>query len=66
MVNKADRDNAENLVSELTALLTLRVSNDQPNPVVLTTQAVNNIGIEELYQELENRQKAIKADRQSR
>lgn len=61
VVNKADHGHAGNLVSELTALLSLRASGDRLNPVVLTTQAINNIGIEELYQELEKRQKAIKS-----
>ena len=62
VVNKADRHNAENLVSELVASLSLRTSSDRLSPVVLTTQAVNNIGIDELYQELEKRQAATKAE----
>jgi LAO/AO transport system kinase len=66
VVNKADRGHAENLVSELVALFSLRTDSERHNPAVLTTQAINNIGIEELYQELENRQKAIKSNRQSR
>jgi len=66
VVNKADRGHAESLVSELMALLSLRPNSDRHNPVVLTTQAINNVGIEELYQELENRQKVLKAAKQSR
>lgn len=65
VVNKADRGRAENLVSELMALLSLRPNRGRHNPVVLTTQAINNAGIEELYQELENRQIAVKTAKQS-
>ncbi len=63
---KADHGYAENLVSELKASLLLSPDSARGHPVVLTTQAINNVGIEELYQELENQQRAVKVARQSR
>lgn len=66
VVNKADLGHAENLVSELMALLSLRPNSDRHNPAVLTTQAINSVGIEELYHELENRQKVLKTAKKSR
>jgi LAO/AO transport system kinase len=50
VVNKADQGNAENLASELKSVL---LRPDRSNPVILTTEAINNVGIKELYDELE-------------
>lgn len=60
VVNKADRGYAENLVSELKTLLLLSPNNAKRHVVILVTQAINNVGIEELYKELENRRRAAK------
>ncbi len=54
-VNKADREGAIRLMSELETAL-LMSSGDKESgwrPPVLATQAVNDVGIEELYQEIE-------------
>ena len=60
VVNKADLGNAESLVAELKSILSFS-SNNERHPVVLATQAISNVGVEELYKELENRQRAIRA-----
>lgn len=53
VVNKADRPGADHLVNELKAMLQLRSGEDQWQVPVLTTVAINNDGIEELWQEIE-------------
>ena len=55
VVNKADREGADRIVDELRAALVRR--HGKPEPLVLTTQAKNNIGIEELYQAIDKRRK---------
>jgi LAO/AO transport system kinase len=58
VVNKADRDGAQRMMTDLSLMLELKYSNrpaseaDQPQwkIPVLATQAVNNIGITELYE----------------
>jgi len=61
VVNKADHGYAENLVDELKAVLLFSPSNAKHHTVVLPTQAINNVGIEELYKELENRRTGVRA-----
>ena len=61
-VNKADRGSAEVLISELSAYLSLCSSGTGRHITVLATQAVNNIGIKELYEELESRRRAIQTN----
>ena len=56
VVNKADREGAERLANELRAVVTSAHKKLQPS--VIITQAINNIGIEELYQEIEKRCKS--------
>jgi LAO/AO transport system kinase len=61
VVNKADRDGAARMQTELTLMLELKYSNRPPaeagQPLwkipVLPTQAVNNIGMVELFQAIE-------------
>lgn len=55
VVNKSDRQGAQILAGELKDELSIQ---DQSKPVILA-QALNNIGIEELYQELEKRRKIL-------
>jgi len=55
VVNKADQEGAERLVAELKA--TLIPNRGRPEQIIITTQAVNDIGIEELYQALDQRRK---------
>lgn len=53
VVNKADRPGADQLVTELEAMLSLNAKNPHWQVPVLTVQAINNVGIEELYKEIE-------------
>ncbi len=55
VVNKADQEGAERLVAELRATLTF--NRGRPEQTIITTQAINGIGIEELYQAIEQRRK---------
>lgn len=52
VVNKADRQGADQVVAELEAMLSLNPKDDKWQPPVLTTQAINNVGIEDLYQQI--------------
>ncbi len=54
VVNKADHPGADNLLAELTTMLSLRPKQNRWEVPVLATQAVNNVGIEELYYNLES------------
>ncbi len=59
VVNKADREGAEVLAKELQDEF---ASSPQKEPrSVILTQAVNNIGTQELYQELESRRQSLKS-----
>ena len=53
VVNKADRGGAERLSTEL--LNTLALSPRKHNPPIIIAQAVNDVGIDKLYEELEKR-----------
>jgi len=57
-VNKADHPGAENFVRDLQAMLHLREPSWWDIPVV-TTEAVNDIGIEELYEQIELHHQAL-------
>jgi len=63
VVNKADHGNAEGLVSELKACLSMVTNSSKRDIAILTTQALNNLGIEELYQVLENFDRTTKSHR---
>src|SRR5262245_36809615 len=62
VVNKADRDGAQRMLAELTLMLELKYSNRSPAEAaqpqwripVLATQAVNNIGMTELFDAIED------------
>jgi LAO/AO transport system kinase len=62
VVNKADRDGSQRMLTELTLMLELKYSNRSPSEAaqpqwripVLATQAVSNIGMEELFQAIES------------
>jgi LAO/AO transport system kinase len=51
-INKADRPGADNLIVDIQATLQLRGSSQWDIPIV-ATQAVNNVGIEELYHQIQ-------------
>jgi len=59
VVNKADREGADYLVVELEQMLRMNPKHDWWQVPVLTTQAVNDIGIEDLYREIEKHREAI-------
>ncbi len=48
VVNKADRDGADEMASEIAAMLSLCAFEDRPVPQVVRTSALNRIGIDEL------------------
>lgn len=56
VVNKADREGAERLANELRAAVTSAHRKSQPS--IIITQAIHDIGIEELYQEIDKRRKS--------
>lgn len=60
-VNKSDRSGSDQVVAELEAMLTLSNRNSDWQIPVLKTQAVNNIGIEELIVEIENHRCALES-----
>jgi signal transduction histidine kinase len=61
VVNKADRPGADQLVVELEAMLSLNPRNSYWQVPVLCTQAINNIGIEELYREIERHRNILES-----
>ncbi|MEE8471307.1 MAG: methylmalonyl Co-A mutase-associated GTPase MeaB [Dehalococcoidia bacterium] len=61
VVNKADRQGADQVVTELEAMLSLNPKDSLWQVPVLTTQAINNMGIEELYQEIENHRSMLES-----
>ncbi|MBM3132579.1 MAG: methylmalonyl Co-A mutase-associated GTPase MeaB [Chloroflexi bacterium] len=56
VVNKADRPGADKMVSELETMLMLSPRTAQWQPPIVATQAVKDVGIEELYQSVERHQ----------
>jgi LAO/AO transport system kinase len=52
-LNKADREGAERLVLELQSVLGLRQRNTSWEYPIIQTQAINNVGIQELWQAAE-------------
>jgi len=53
VINKADRPGADDLINELQAMLQLHSEQAQWEIPILATEAVNNVGIEELYQQIQ-------------
>jgi LAO/AO transport system kinase len=60
VMNKADRGKVEAMVSELKALLSLSPNCSRPDTAILITEAINNIGINELFEELQRRGLTVK------
>ncbi len=58
-VNKADRPGANNLIVELRAMLQLHSKQSWWQVPVLATEATNDIGIEELYEQIEKHRQAL-------
>jgi LAO/AO transport system kinase len=61
VVNKADRPGADQLVMELEAMLSLNPKSSDWQVPVLATQAINNVGIEELYGEIERHRSVLES-----
>lgn len=61
VVNKADREGAIRLLAELEAGLLLSAKESQWRAPVLATQAVNDIGVAELYHEIERHREYLEA-----
>lgn len=59
VVNKADRPGADNLVAELGMMVHLRSEEEWWQVPVIATEAVNNVGIEELYRQIERHRQAL-------
>ena len=58
-VNKADREGTDDMVTGLMSLLSYYPKNSWWQPPILTTQAVNNIGVTELYEAIKNHKQAL-------
>jgi len=58
-VNKADREGANDMVTALMSLLSHHPEDEEWQTPVLTAQAVNYIGIEELYQTIKNHRMSL-------
>ena len=61
VVNKADREGANYLAGELEQMLRMNPRESWWQIPVLTTQAVNDIGIEEVYEHIERHREALGA-----
>ena len=67
VVNKADRDGAQRMLTELNLMLELKYSSRSPSESaqpqwkipVLAAQAVNNVGMTELFQAIESHQRFL-------
>jgi len=60
VVNKADREGVDYLVTALEQMLNMSTRDSKWQPPIITAQALHNIGIEELYQEIERHQKVLR------
>jgi LAO/AO transport system kinase len=59
VVNKADRAGADNLVAELRTMIQLRPAETRWCVPVISTEAINNVGIDELYLQIKNHRRAL-------
>jgi LAO/AO transport system kinase len=59
VVNKADRPGADNLVAELRTMVQLRSEDAWWQVPVLATEAVNDVGIDELYCQILNHRRVL-------
>ena len=61
VVNKADRPGADQVVAEIESMLSLNPKDARWQVAVLQAQALNNVGIEELYQAIEKHREALES-----
>jgi len=59
VVNKADRPGVDNLVTELRTMIQLRSEEAWWLVPVVSTEAVNDVGIDELYRQIKNHRRAL-------
>jgi len=59
VVNKADRPGADNILSELTMMVQHYPKQSWWQVPVLATQAINNVGIEDLFKQIEKHRQAL-------
>jgi LAO/AO transport system kinase len=59
VVNKADRPGADNLTAELRAMVQFRSEDAWWQVPVLTTEAINDVGIDELYRQMLNHRRTL-------
>ncbi len=60
VVNKADRPGADNLIADLRSMLELHSASAFWQVPVIAAQAINNVGIPELYQQIEKHRRTLK------
>ena len=58
-VNKADRPGADNLVTELTMMIHLYARQGSWQVPVMATEAINDVGIQELYEHIEKHRQTL-------
>ncbi|HEY49655.1 MAG TPA: methylmalonyl Co-A mutase-associated GTPase MeaB [Dehalococcoidia bacterium] len=61
VVNKADRQGADQVVAELEAMLMLNPKNSDWRVPVLTAEALNNVGIDEIFQAVESHRSMLES-----
>jgi len=59
VINKADREGADAVAEDLKQMLRLNPKHEWWEVPVLTTEAINNVGIDELYEGIKNHRKAL-------
>ena len=59
VINKADREGADAVAEDLKQMLRLNPKHEWWEIPVLTTEAINNVGIDELYEGIKNHRKAL-------
>ena len=59
VINKADREGADAVAEDLKQMLRLNPKHEWWEVPVLTTEAINNAGIDELYEGIKNHRKAL-------
>ena len=59
VVNKADHPGADNLITDIQTMLHLHNGSRWWDIPALTTEAVNNVGIEELYQQIQRHRRTL-------
>lgn len=59
VINKADREGADAVAEDLKQMLRLNPKHEWWEVPVLTTEAINNVGIDELYEGIKNHRRAL-------